>query len=107
MIVCPSCNGTKEGGLGFVTRASGCSVEALPCSTCGGTGEVPADYAERAAAGRRLREERIAAGVSLGDLARAAGERPSEVSDAERGRRSIEEVDALRSILPASPEPAA
>jgi hypothetical protein len=84
-MTCPHCNGEKR-GAGFVMRKSGCGIEAIECSTCGGSGAVTAERLAQVEAGQRLREDRIGRGASLRQEAARLGIEPVELSRRERGK---------------------
>ncbi|KKM68704.1 hypothetical protein LCGC14_1458190 [marine sediment metagenome] len=87
-ITCPECKGEGEisgiGCPGFVPIV-------LPCRLCGGTkeekgeGQVLQSLYERYIGARSLRDKRVSCGVSLREMAKQIGVRPSRVSDIERG----------------------
>ena len=104
-MTCPTCKGAKQTMALCVMRKGGKGGPGLtPCSTCGGSGEVPADYERRVAAGKALREARHAADLTLGDLARRAGILgPADVSGAELGRASLGEIAWLMALVKGGP----
>ena len=67
------------------------------CSRCAGTGLEPDDRA----IGRRMREMRLAKGLSLKDAAARMGISPSYLSDLEQGRRrwGTRNVQRYESVL--------
>lgn len=96
-LTCPRCDGSGRTVAICVMRRSGKGGPAVTaCSTCRGTGKVPLDHQERVDAGRALRDQRVDASIGIGELARAAGIRPTEVSDVEFGRADKEIVEAYR-----------
>lgn len=85
--VCPQCNGRKEPSTVFINRgAAGCSVEQRPCSRCGGKGTVTAYEHGLYVEGRRVRDARIAADLSLREASAVLGCSAPELSAIENGR---------------------
>jgi hypothetical protein len=87
---CPTCNGKKK-LMAFVDghRADGTpfgGVQDVDCFTCRGTGEVDEQYRARLAAGKAMRDERVAKDQSLREAARERGISPAELSAIEHGR---------------------
>jgi hypothetical protein len=82
---CPSC----VKGVMFTPFASftdgTCGPAEIRCPDCGGTGQIPAWFAERVEAGKKLRAERQAAGLSLGEWCRRNSEDVVKRSGLERG----------------------
>ena len=68
-------------GCAFVTRESGCGVE-----------ERDFHVYPESERGERLRRERVAAGLYLGEAARRLGLSASELSGLERGRYDTDEA---------------
>jgi len=82
---CPSCVDGKM-FTPFASFADGsCGPAELPCPDCGATGQITAGFAERREAGKKLRAERQAAGLSLGEWCRRTGEDVVKRSGLERG----------------------
>lgn len=83
---CDLCDGT--GTLhGLVRRTDGCRPGSIPCPDCRGTGigiDYPAHWKPHGEKLRQLREEKD---LSTRECARLIGVRPSELSEAETGRR--------------------
>jgi len=67
-------------GCAFVTRKTGCGVE-----------EVDFPVYPASEHGERLHRERVAAGLTLGELARRLGIGAAELSGLERGRNDTDE----------------
>ena len=84
---CPRCKGQRGGPAFVMRRGSGCSLEQIDCTACGGTGEVSEDHAAMMAEGQRRMRDRIARDVSLRDEAKRLGVRPVDLSDMEHGRK--------------------
>lgn len=83
---CPTCKGGGEVFSPCIYYADNTSGPGLlPCPDCRASGVVPAGHAERVEAGKKLRAERLAAGLSLRDWCRKHGEDPTVRSRRERG----------------------
>lgn len=85
MMTCPKCNGA--GIVNVLWRGlpeSAGDVTECPC--CDGKGSITQAHARRLEAGRQLRRDRIARGLSLQQEARRLGIEPRELSDLEWGR---------------------
>lgn len=89
VVTCPRCDGRK-GSNGFVTRATGCNVEFIPCGVCRGQGMVEPHVLDWYAAGDRFRAARNRLGLSLREAANHIGVSVVDVSEAERGIRDPE-----------------
>jgi hypothetical protein len=89
---CPHCQGEGSGVAVFCGRQGGadggsfCHTRRLTCSTCEGRCEISEEHAERIAAGRRLREDRVARRMSQREEAERLGITPQELSRREQGR---------------------
>ena len=87
MAKCPSCEGAKRvRALVNYGRPKGCVWEMVDCLTCRGSGEVSADYAERAAAAAAVRRARLDAGLSMKQAADARGMTLREYNELEHAR---------------------
>lgn len=85
---CPTCKGTcSVRALVNYGRKRGCIWEQVPCITCDGLGHISLEFAEKLAAGEKLYQERVAAGISVRDAATARGMTMREYVDLEHGRR--------------------
>lgn len=89
MTICPSCKG-KRPSLAMVDgyrdgKRFG-EMRELACLTCNGKGSITAEHLERIAQGRRMRDDRVARGISLREEAKRLGISPAELSDREHGR---------------------
>lgn len=83
-VQCPQCKG-ERGFDALVNRGGDCTMERVPCSTCGGEGDMDPGYPARLAAGQVLRDDRLARRESLGEAARRMGVTIMELSDREHG----------------------
>lgn len=83
---CTNCNGRGVNRALVMRRPGGCVWQDVTCSTCGGAGWLSNDHIARIEAGRRMREERIAAGISQSERAAELGISMRELSDREHGR---------------------
>lgn len=87
-VTCPNCDG-EGGGQAFVNRGEDItkhSVEWITCRTCNGDGKVTDERAECIAAGKRMRDARVARQESLLAASKRMGIGPAELSDIEHGR---------------------
>lgn len=87
-VTCPNCAG-EGGGQAFVNRGediSKHSVEWITCRTCNGDGKITDERAECIAAGKRMRDVRVAKQETLLVASRRMGISPAELSDVEHGR---------------------
>lgn len=82
---CPHCNGA--GIVNIVWRGlPEAAGDVADCACCDGRGTVSADRLARIDAGRAMREDRMARGVSLAEEARRRGISRRAMSDMEWGR---------------------
>ena len=90
---CPTCHNNPQQKVvaALVNRGgtAGCALEAHPCPTCGGGGEITQDHYERFAAGSVVHAERVDLHITIADMAILAGITPLDVSDYERGRLPV------------------
>ncbi len=86
-MTCPDCDG-RGSGIACVDCAdrSKSGVREIPCPRCAGTGQLTAEQMAAYEAGRKLRNDRVARGVSLREEARRLGITATELSDRENGR---------------------
>ena len=83
--VCPRCQGV--GIIEVVWQSvSPDAADAAECPMCDAYGYVPRAQAERYDQGRKLRQDRVAAGKSLQEAARERGITTKEMGDIEWGR---------------------
>ena len=90
-MICPGCKGEKK----VFVFADGHHEDGTPfhnngyrdCFTCTGSGEITDEHAGRIAAGRKMRDERVAQRISLMDAAKTRGMSPAELSAIEMGRK--------------------
>ena len=82
-IVCPECRGTKEVG---VLVCPGGIFKMIDCRMCNGSGEITPEHQARIEAGKKLRADRIARGLSLREEASRLGIDPIDLSHKENGR---------------------
>lgn len=89
MMICPDCNGRKQtmAHLNYANRSG--EFKMIACHTCKGEGEITEEHARRIEQGERLREKRVAAGISIGELGRSLGIPPQELNRYEHGRAEI------------------
>jgi hypothetical protein len=86
-VTCPQCEGRKEPSVVFVNRGeTGCSVEQRPCSRCDGKGTITAYEHSLFIEGRKVRDARIAADLSLREASKVLGCSAPELSAVEHGR---------------------
>lgn len=94
-MTCPSCKGAK-GGHGFVCGAKGGDVRWLPCSVCGGSGEVTEERAVRIQEGTAFRLDRaVSRGKTLREEAARLGVDMVELSAIEQGHDPRTEAGRL------------
>jgi len=104
-ITCPTCNGDKV-IIGMfpvyaehVPQADRKAAIEMICPTCKGVGAISSEHVDRIAAGERLREKRKAAILGLRHAAQMIGILPSDLSYAEQGAVSLEEIAAVERLL--------
>lgn len=88
-MTCPECDGAKQNTALVCGVRDGrrfCDQRNLTCGTCGGTGVITEEQAARIKEGRRLRNDRVARGVSQREEAARLGITPQELSKREAGR---------------------
>ena len=90
-VVCPDCQGAKE-GFGIACRDRGCRPIERACDFCGGEGRVSPEANERWQKGRAARDARVKQRLSLFETAAVLGIAPEVLNDIEHGRRTFEEV---------------
>lgn len=99
-MICPACNGAKQGPAFVDRRARNGrmvgSCEMLDCFQCGGKGEVPDLMLIWIANGKKAREERLVRHETLGDCARRLGITVGRLCDAEFGRIDPDTVAGVR-----------
>lgn len=89
MLTCSSCEGRGQArALVYYGSSKGCVWEMVDCPICRGRGEVSRAEQEAMAAGRALRDARVAAGISMHQAASERGISIREYSDLEWGRTS-------------------
>lgn len=106
-VTCPECKGEGEiVGVG----CPGLVRVAISCRLCGGTkeekgeGQILQSTYEQYIGGHKLRDKRVSCDVSLRELARQIGVRPSRISDIERGYvDTTPEEEAAYQYLEAAP----
>jgi hypothetical protein len=85
VIPCPHCNGS-----GFHQAIScgdaGCQPKQVPCFTCESAGEITEEHMARVEAGRKLREDRVARGLTLSQEAERLGVSRESLSKREWGK---------------------
>lgn len=81
-ITCPECNGNGF-SEGYV--CPGFKLIKIKCSFCGESGQVTVVDMLRRENGKKMRDDRMARGVSLREEAKKLGLKPSELGDKERG----------------------
>lgn len=84
MAKCPQCEG-RGWFDAFAMRATGCSLESLDCPACEGKGEVSEATLARLQKGRRMREDRLARGLSVREEAARLGISLLQLGRLERG----------------------
>lgn len=89
-IPCPSCQGSKGGIVHIHFANVPDRWEWRTCSTCGGTGTISQEIADRIQWGEAIREDRKTRLASLKDEAKRLGVSYVELSHAENGRADRE-----------------
>lgn len=91
METCPACKGAKEVFVfadGHHEDGTAFSRNGLmACLTCKGAGSLTDEHVARIAAGKKLRDERVAQRRSLLEVATERGISPAELSAIEMGRQ--------------------
>ncbi len=81
---------TRCGGRGWfdavVNRGGCCEFDSVDCDLCAGTGRISEVLAERIAAGRRRRDDRVARGLTVRQEAARLGITAVQLGQIERGR---------------------
>ncbi|WP_026370025.1 helix-turn-helix domain-containing protein [Kallotenue papyrolyticum] len=91
-MICPHCRGKKV-NIVFVDYSDGTGELAKRiCPTCQGAGVVTEQQAAQIDAGRALQADRRARGLTLAQEAARLGISPAELSAAELGHRTLDEV---------------
>jgi hypothetical protein len=88
-VICPHCNGKGEQPAFVTGERNGerfCEHRLMPCRTCSASGEITEEHAQRIEAGQRMREDRVARGVSMCEEAKRLGVSDRELGDLEWGR---------------------
>lgn len=100
-VTCPQCNGRAGPTIAFVNRGPehGCSVEERQCSRCNGKGTITAYEHGLYLEGRRVRDSRVAADLSLRDAAKLFGCTAPELSDIEHGRAPAHHDILIRKLV--------
>ncbi|MBI4815216.1 MAG: helix-turn-helix transcriptional regulator [Deltaproteobacteria bacterium] len=80
---CPSCT---DGLSVAILCGPGCTLAAVRCQDCDGTGAIAESALARKAEGEKLRQDRINRGKSLREEAQDLGITATELSRRERGR---------------------
>lgn len=80
--ICDHCNGNGS-TIGFA--CPGFRPVVMPCRICGQTGKLTEDDLARVAAGKAMREDRIARNLSLREEAKRLGISPEKLWAQERG----------------------
>lgn len=86
MIECKACKGSGEVEAHLNYGGSDGEWKVINCPTCRGAGEITTEHAARIEAGKKLRDQRVAAGILLRDAAKAQGLTPAQLSAIENGR---------------------
>lgn len=89
---CPTCLGEKEVFAITVKSSGERGTGMVRCVTCGGSGEVSADYPVRLAEGRSFAKQRIERGENLFECSRRLGVSTAELSAFENGRQVASEI---------------
>ena len=85
---CPHCDGKGE-SFAFINRGEDPATHSsgmIECSTCKGSGSITGQHYGLIVSGRKMRDERVAAGVALSEAATRAGISVTQLSAIERGR---------------------
>lgn len=85
-VLCPVCRGDGTVAAFLDTAERGWFDPALPCSLCGGTGQISEQQAAWRTVGRAHYRARVARQESIMECADRLGIRPAELSAMEHGR---------------------
>lgn len=92
-VICPKCGGKPaEPSVVFMNTGEDYTkhrqeMRVMPCGVCDGSGQATPEQAHRYWEGRRMRDERIARGETLGEAAERMGLTPAQLSAIEHGRQ--------------------
>lgn len=87
MSTCPGCDGKGE-NTGFVNTGMDSGKHyfgTIKCPDCQGSGDIPGRTEETIAEGKRIKRERVMAGMTLGAMADRMGISAAALSKIERG----------------------